>query len=401
VTAFDIDLTDPATYAEGHPFEAYRWLRENAPVWKHPDTDRARGFWVLSRYDDIKSVSRRPNPFSSEEGGVMMEDSDEMSLAVTRLMMLNMDPPQHDRFKLLVSRGFTPKNAKELSGRIDQLAAEIVDDVLARGERTCDFVTDIAGRLPSGLIAEMMGIPRADGERLYELTEIMHTSDETIGSPEAKMAAIGEMLGYAMGVAAQKRAAPANDIASTLVAAEVDGQRLTDDEFAWFFLLLVNAGGDTTRNLVAAGMQLLLDRPDEMRRLRAGLDELIPTTVEEMLRFTTPVMYFRRTLTDDTDIRDVSMAKGDKVLMLYGSANRDPDVFADPDRFDIGRNPNPHLAFGGGGPHLCLGMHVARIEIASLLREVVVRLPDLRADGAPERMQSNFIAGVHAMPVAF
>ncbi len=401
MTEFNIDLTDPETYANGHPWEAYRWLRENSPVWKHPDTDRARGFWVLSRYDDIKSVSRRPNPFSSEEGGVMMEDSDEMSLAVTRLMMLNMDPPQHDRFKLLVSRGFTPKNAKELSGRIDQLAAEIVGDVLARDDRRCDFVADIAGRLPSGLIAEMMGIARSEGERLYELTEIMHTSDDAIAPPEAKMAAIGEMLMYAHGVAADKRVNPGNDIASTLVAAEVDGESLTDDEFAWFFLLLVNAGGDTTRNLVAAGMRLLLENPAEMERLRADPDTMIPQAVEEMLRYTTPVMYFRRTLTGDTVLGDVEMAAGDKVLMLYGSANRDESVFAEPDRFDIGRSPNPHLAFGGGGPHLCLGMHVARIEIAALLREVVLRLPDLRIDGEIERMHSNFIAGIHTMPVAF
>ncbi|HEY4334186.1 MAG TPA: cytochrome P450, partial [Ilumatobacteraceae bacterium] len=401
MTAFELDLSDAATFALGHPWEKYRWLREHAPVWRHPDTERAKGGWVLSRYDDIKSVSRRPNPFSSERGGVMLEDSDEMSLAVTRLMMLNMDPPQHDRFKLLVSRGFTPKNAKELSARIDQLATEIVDDVFARGDGRCDFVTDIAGRLPSGLIAEMMGIPRTDGERLYELTEIMHSGNEELHPPAVKMNAIIEMHTYANGVAAAKRANPADDIASTLVAAEVDGERLTDDEFAWFFLLLVNAGGDTTRNLVAAGMQLLLDRPDEYARVRADPAALIPTTVEEMLRYTTPVMYFRRTLTDDTVLHDTPMAAGDKVIMLYGSANRDEAVFSDADRFDVGRNPNPHLAFGGGGPHLCLGMHVARIEIASLLNEVVQRMPDLRLDGEVERMRSNFIAGIHAMPVAF
>jgi cytochrome P450 len=314
-------------------------------------------------------------------------------------MMLNMDPPQHDRFKLLVSRGFTPRNAQLLAGRMRELAAEIVDDVAGRGE--CDFVHDVAGRLPSALIAELMGIPRADGERLYALTELMHTTDDAVASPEQRALAVFEMLSYAQQVTDQKRSRPGDDIASALVQAEVDGDRLTDAELQWFFLLLVNAGGDTTRNLLAAGLQALFDHPDERARLQADLDALLPTAVDEMLRFTSPVVHFRRTAMHDTEIRGQAIRAGDKVVVFYGSANRDEDVFADPDRFDVGRDPNPHVAFGGGGPHLCLGLHVARLEIATMLRQVLTRLADIEPAGPPQPLASNFIAGVRSMPVRF
>jgi cytochrome P450 len=344
-------------------------------------------------------ISRQPKLFSSYARGVMMPEPDEMGLAANRQMMLVMDPPQHDRFKLLVSRGFTPRNAQNLGPRIAELATEIVDDVIEQGE--CDLVHDVTGRLPSGLIAELMGIPRADGERLYELTEIMHTTDAAVASPEIQLAAIGEMLGYAHGVAERKRVEPGDDIATTLVNASVDGDRLTDDELQWFFLLLVNAGGDTTRNLLAAGIQLLFDHPDERARLLADLDGLMPTAVEEMLRYTSPVVHFRRTAMADTEIRGTRIAEGDKVVVFYGAANRDADVFTDADAFDVGRDPNPHLAFGGGGPHLCLGMHVARLEISIMLRELLARIPDLGPAGEPSALASNFIAGVRTMPVCF
>jgi cytochrome P450 len=262
-------------------------------------------------------------------------------------------------------------------------------------------VHDVAGRLPSALIAELMGIPRADGERLYALTELMHTTDDSVASPEQRALAVVEMLGYAQQVTEQKRAHPADDIASALVQAEVDGDRLTDAELQWFFLLLVNAGGDTTRNLLAAGLQALFDHPGERARLQADLDALLPTAVDEMLRFTSPVVHFRRTAMHDTEIRGQAIRAGDKVVVFYGSANRDEDVFADPDRFDVGRDPNPHVAFGGGGPHLCLGLHVARLEIAIMLREVLTRLPDVEPAGPPQPLASNFIAGVRSMPVRF
>jgi cytochrome P450 len=393
-----IDLTANEVFAGSHPWDQYAWLRANDPVHWHPERD-GPGFWAITRYADIRAISRQPKLFSSAARGVMMAETDEMGLTIQRQMMLVMDPPEHDRFKLLVSRGFTPKNAELLRGRIEELAREIVDDVIERGE--CDLVHDVSGRLPSGLIAELMGIPRADGERLYELTELMHTTDDAVATPEQRQAATLEMLTYAGETAARKRVEPGDDIASALVQAEVDGVGLTDAQLQWFFLLLVNAGGDTTRNLLAAGVQQLFDHPDERARLQSDPDALLGTAVEEMLRYTSPVVHFRRTAMEDTVVRDQPIAAGDKLMVFYGSGNRDEDVFVEPDRFDVGRDPNPHMAFGGGGPHLCLGLHVARIEIAVMLRELLTRLPDLAPAAEPEPLASNFITGVRTMPVAF
>lgn len=395
----EIDLVSPETFARsGHPWDQYAWLRANAPVYWHPEVD-GPGFWAITKYDDVRTISRTPRTFSSYEKGVMLPDPDEMGLMAQRLMMLSMDPPQHDRFKLLVSRGFTPKNAPLLRPRIQELAREIVDTALAKD--SCDFVSEIAGRLPSGLIAELMGMPRQDGERLYDLTEIMHTNDDAVAPPHVKAAAIGEMLGYAQSVADRKRSEPGDDLATLLVNAEVDGDRLTDGEFQWFFLLLVNAGGDTTRNLLAAGLQLLFDHPEQRERLMSDPDGLLGTAIEEMLRFASPVSHFKRTVMHDTEIRGQKLRAGERVVVFYGSANRDEEIFDRPDEFDIARDPNPHVAFGAGGPHLCLGMHVARVELAVMFRELLMRMPHIEPAGPIERMHSSFIAGIHSMPVRY
>jgi cytochrome P450 len=395
----DINLISPETFAAtGHPWEQYAWLRKNSPVYWH-DEPNGPGFWAITKYEDVRTISRLPKVFSSYETSVMLPDPDPMGLYAQRLMMLNMDPPQHDRFKLLVSRGFTPKNAPLLRPKIEELARDIVDAVLAKGE--CDFVTEIAGRLPSGLIAELMGMPRVDGERLYDLTEIMHTNDDAIAPPEIKMNAVGEMLSYAQSVADLKRRSPGDDLATILVNAEVDGDHLTDEEFQWFFLLLVNAGGDTTRNLLAAGLQLLLDHPDQRTKLMGDLDGLLGSAVEEMLRYCSPVTHFKRTAMQDTVVGGQSIKAGERVVMFYGSANRDEDIFENADTFDVARHPNPHVAFGAGGPHLCLGMHVARVELAVMFRELLTRMPHIEAGGPIERMHSSFIAGVHRMPIKY
>ena len=394
-----INLIDPEYFAQhGHPWDQYAWLRANAPVFWHDEPDGS-GFWAITKYDDIRAISRTPKIFSSYETGVMLPDPDPMGLYAQRLMMLNMDPPQHDRFKLLVSRGFTPKNAPLLRPRIEEIAREILDAAMQKG--SCDFVSEIAGRLPSGLIAELMGMPREDGERLYDLTEIMHTNDDAVAPAEVKMAAVGEMLAYGQSVAAIKRKTPGDDLATILVNAEVDGDRLTDEEFQWFFLLLVNAGGDTTRNLLAAGLQLLFDHPDQRAKLVSNLDGHLATAIEEMLRFSSPVSHFKRTVMEDTTIRGQVIKAGERVVMFYGSANRDEDVFENPDTFDITRDPNPHVAFGAGGPHLCLGMHVARVEVAVMFKELLTRLPNVETNGDFERMHSSFIAGIHSMPVKY
>lgn len=392
-----IDLSDPASFAAGQPHDQYRWLRERDPVYRHPERDGA-GFWAVMRYDDVVAVGRDAATYSSYKGGISLGDMAEGELAGARLMMLFKDPPEHTRYRLLVSRGFTPRSAARLAPRIKELAAQIVDRVIERGE--CDLVADIAGELPSFVIAELMGIPLDDGRRLYELTEIMHSADPAL-TPAQRFGATVEMLDYAAGVARAKRARPGDDLASVLVAAEVEGERLSEDEFNYFFLLLVNAGGDTTRNLVAGGMAALFDHPTERRRLQTDLDGLLPTAVDELLRFCSPVVHMRRTATRDTTLGGKRIAAGDKVVMFYGSANRDAAVFPEPDRLDVGRAPNEHVAFGGGGPHFCIGAHVARIEIAAMLREIFTRLPDIAPVGPVEWLPSIFISGPRRLPVRF
>lgn len=313
------------------------------------------------------------------------------------LMMLTMDPPRHSALRTLVSKGFTPRHVARLRERLDCLAAEIVGGVLDRGE--CEFVTDIAGALPSYVIAELLGISHSDGRRLYHLTEIMNS--EHVGeATDTVMQAQIEMFEYASALAQRKRVEPGDDIATALLNAEVDGQHLTGLEFNMFFLLMLNAGGDTTRNLVSAGTLALLEHPDELARLMAD-PALLSSAVEEMLRYVSPVTAFTRTATRDTELHGVRIAEGDRVAMFYPSANRDETHFVDPDRFDIGRNPNPHIAFGGGGTHFCLGANLARVEAAAIFPEILNQMKDLEVIGPVERVRSNLMNGIHSMPVRF
>jgi len=254
--------------------------------------------------------------------------------------------------------------------------------------------------MPSYVIAEPIGIPLDDGRKLYELTETLHAATETRPAGAQAAAAI-EMFTYSAGVLAKKRARPARDLASRLIHTEIEGRRLTDMEFHLFFMLLIDAGSDTTRNLIAGGMLALLERPAELSRLRADLAGLLPTAREELLRFTSPVVYMRRTALADTVLAGERIAKGDKVVMYYGSANRDPAAFTDADHLDVGRTPNHHVAFGGTGAHFCLGAQIARVEIDAMLREILTRLDDLELTCAPEWQASNFISGPRTMPVRF
>lgn len=394
----EINLLDHVQYAtSGPPHELFRRLRVEDPVHWHPEKD-GPGFWAVTKYQDVVRVSRDSMTFSSYRGGTMVPDAEVDALPVLRMMMLNMDPPQHTKLRLLVNKGFTPRMVAQLHDRIHALARSIVDRVVARG--ACDFVTDVAGELPSYVIAELVGIPLDDGRQLYRLTERMHTAAPTEAGKLDVMAAVGEMMAYSHDLRTKKRAQPGNDIASALLAAEVDGEQLTDAEFDMFFMLLINAGGDTTRNLVAGGMQVLIEHPAERAALLNDLTQL-PAAIEEMLRYCTPVIHFRRTATRDTELRGRAIRAGDKVVMFYSSANRDEEIFAAPDRFDITRSPNDHLAFGGGGAHFCLGANLARLEIRALFQQVLTRLPDLRLAGQIERLSSNFINGPRRMPVAF
>jgi len=392
-----IDLLDLRHYTDGPPHAQLRWLRRHAPVFWHAEAD-GPGFWAITRYDDVVRVSRDPATFSSFAGGTMIGDSPPAFLAVMQRMMLNMDPPQHTKLRALVNKGFTPRMVAGLEERIRDLARQIVDAVAARG--ACDFVGDVAGELPSYLIAELVGIPLDDGRRLYALTERMHTTSPVPEGLAAGQAAFGEMMAYATALREAKAARPGTDLASALVTAEIDGQRLSDVEFNMFFMLLINAGGDTTRNLVAGGMLTLLRHPAELAALRAD-PSLVPSAIEEMLRFQSPVQCFRRTAMRDTVLRDHRIDAGQKVVMFYTAANRDEDVFPEPETFDVHRRPNEHLAFGGGGTHYCLGASLARLEIRALFEEVLARMDAVELAGPVEWLPSTFINGPRRMPVRF
>lgn len=390
-----IDLLSSGSFAGGQPHEQFRWLREHDPVHWHAEPDGS-GFWAVTRYDDVRAVGRDPQTFSSKPS-IMIPDGSGMDLG-DHAMMIMADPPQHTRLRRVVAREFVPRAAKLLRPRIEDLARTIIDRVAARGE--CDLVSEVAGLMPSYVIAEMLGIPHADGVDLYALTEAVHAipgeSDGPTG-PEA----VERMFAYASEVWRDKRDHPSGDLASTIVHAAADGRELDELDFQLFFMLLIDAGGDTTRNLVSGGMDALFAHPDQRARLARDVDGMLPTAIEEMLRWVSPVVYMRRTATRDTELRGRAIAAGDKVVVYYGSANRDPEVFAEPERFDPGRTPNEHIAFGGGGPHFCLGAHVARIEIHALLRELLTRLPDIAPAGPTTWLPSNFISGPKAMPVRF
>ncbi len=391
-----IDLIDPASFARGQPHEMFRWLREHDPVHWHAERN-GPGFFAVTRHDHVCEVGRNHGAFSSAPTILIPDPGLGLGLGAQR-MMLTMDPPRHTQYRRLVSREFTPRAARALQPRIAELAAQIVDAVIERGE--CDLVDDIAGELPSYVIAELLGIPLDDGRELYRLTEAIHAAPES-QPPGAAGAAVLKMFSYAQGVIREKRARPRDDLATQLLRAEVDGQRLDEIDFQFFFLLLVDAGGDTTRNLVGGGMLALFEHPDERRRLANSLDALLPSAVEEMLRWVSPVVYMRRTATSDAEVGGTKIRAGQRVVMYYGAANRDPAVFAEPERFDVGRTPNPQIAFGGGGAHFCLGAHIARIEIEAMLREVLTRLPDIEPTALAEWLPSTFISGPKHLPVRF
>jgi cytochrome P450 len=397
VTSTDatIDLLSATSFAHGQPHETFRWLRDNAPVYRHPEPD-GPGFWVVTRYDDVKAIGRDADTFSSEPT-VMITDETGIEIGDHKMMLMS-DPPYHTRLRRVINHEFTPKAASRLQERIESLCRTIVDEVVERGE--CDFMADVAGEIPSYVIAELMGIPLDDGRRLYTLTETIHAAPES-QPPGAGMAAVIEMFNYAHGVAEEKRRAPGDDLATKIVHAEVDGRSLDDIDFNLFFLLLIDAGGDTTRNLLGGGLLALFEHADQRARLQSDLGGNLATAVDEMLRWVSPVIYMRRRATRALTLHDVDIAAGDKVVMYYGAANRDERAFADPDRFDVGRTPNEHVAFGGGGPHFCLGAHIARVEITAMLREVLTRLPDIEPAGPVEWLPSNFISGPRHLPVRF
>ena len=390
-----IDLLSPASFASGQPHAQFDWLRTNAPVQWH-DEPGGKGFWAVTRHADVWAVDRDFETYSSEPTIMITDPASEMGFGGHK-MMLMMDPPEHTAFRKLIRSEFTEPSARLRQRRIQQLARQIVDAVIDRGE--CDFVDQIAGEMPSFVIAELMGLPLEDGRELYKLTEVIHTAPEAL-PPGAGGPAVMKMFEYGSRVIAEKRARPGDDLASRLLACEVDGRKLEDMEFLLFFLLLVDAGGDTTRNLLSGGLLALMENPDQYAWLMADLDARLPSAREELLRWTSPVIYMRRTATRDAVLAGQAIRAGDKVVMYFGSANRDPAVFDRPDVLDLSRPENPQIAFGTG-PHGCLGQHIARIEIDAMLREVLTRMTDFRLAAPVEWLASNFISGPKAMPLRF
>ena len=389
-----IDLLNPTSFDGGHPHEQYNWLRAHAPVYRHDEPDGA-GFWAITRHEDVYAIGRDAATFSNEPT-IMIADGG-VSEASEYKMMLMMDPPEHTAYRKLISREFTQGPARAYDGRIKELAKQIVDAVAERGE--CEFVSEVAGEMPSFVIADLMGLPLEDGRELYKLTEVIHSAPEAL--PEnAIPEAVGKMFAYAQGVLEEKRARPGDDLASRLLSAEVDGRRLADGEFHLFFMLLIDAGGDTTRNLVASGLYELLKAPAQLRALQQNPAALMATAREELLRWTSPVIYMRRTVKQETVLHGQTLNPGDKVVLYYGAANRDETVFEQPHELKLQRTPNRHVAFGGGH-HICLGQWFARLEIDALLTEVLTRLHNIELAGPVTWMPSNFISGVTEMPVRF
>ncbi|WP_223837620.1 cytochrome P450 [Streptomyces venezuelae] len=398
----EIDLLED-TWAHEVPHGQFTRLRREDPVHWHDVPGGHDGFFAVTRHADIKAVSRDPELFSTELGSFFIRDQAPESLQALRLVLLGMDAPRHSRYRSLVSAGFTPRNVRRLADRIAARAADLAGTVEAG--RSFDFVEEIAARLPIETICEMVGVPRADERLIFEWSNRMAGSqdpDLSAGPADSDLAA-AEIYAYCDALAAERRARPREDILTTLVHAEVDGDRLTPDEINMFFVLLCVAGNETTRNLLSATVLALAEHPSVHADLAARPDEeaLWTTATEEFLRWSGSIHNFRRTATRDTTLRGVPIRAGQKVVTYYTSANRDEDVFTDPFTLDVRRTPNEHLAFGGGGPHFCLGAGLARTQIKSLLRALLRRHSRIELTGTPRRVRSDFINGIKHLPVRF
>jgi len=402
----EINLVDPDVYQRGGvPHEALRRLREHAPVFWHADGGAPGwpGFWAVTRRAEIEQVSKTPGTFSSSRPLATFAESSGPATEIQRLIMLNMDPPQHTRQRGFVNRGFTARMVARLEKHIREICDGLIDDVAVRG--TAEFVRDIAAPLPLYVICELMGAPVADRMGLFALSSrLAGFDDPDFRTPpgERALTAGAEMCAYARELAAQRRQQPRDDIVTRLLQPDDAGEVLSASEFEMFFVLLVVAGNETTRNAAAGGMLAFFEHPGQWQWQRLLADPgLIPTAVEEIIRWVSPANMLRRTAVRDTVLGGQRIAEGDKIVLFYSSANRDEDVFDNPFAFDIGRDPNPHVGFGGGGPHFCLGRHLAALELRVLFETIAERMPAIGLDGEVRRLRSNLINGIKEMPVRF
>lgn len=399
------DPTDPDLNEVGIPLREFAELRQTAPVWwvdQKPDASAGfedDGFWAITKHADIAAVSKNSKDFSSHEDGAIIRFAPDMTREQVELqgvMLLNQDPPDHTKLRQIISRGFTPRSINGLHDRLVERAKGIVDEALAKGEG--DFVEEVAAELPLQAIAELLGVPQEDRRKLFDWSNQMLAYDdpEYGGDPEA---ASIEILGYAMGLADQRRSNPQDDIISKLVTADRDGLgQLGDDELGYFVIMLSVAGNETTRNAITHGMQAFFTHPDQWELWKR---ERPDTMVDEVIRWATPVSVFQRTALNDVEVGGTQVKAGDRVGLFYASGNHDEDVFDDALTFDITRNPNPHLAFGGHGAHYCIGANLARLEIKIMFDAIADRMPDIKALGDVSRLRHAWINGIKHLPVKY
>ncbi|MCF8589574.1 cytochrome P450 [Gordonia sp. HY366] len=398
------DFTSPDLLVHGIPMKEFAELRKTAPVWWNAQLPgkgggfHDGGYWVVSKLDDIREISKNADDWSANENGVIMRFEDDMNqeqLDVTKALLINHDPPEHTRMRKIVSRAFTPKAVHALEEKLDEAARRIVSEAAAAGKG--DFVEQVAVDLPLLAIADLLGVPEEDRAKLFHWSNAMMNYDDPDFEPDPLTANM-EILGYGYNIAEQRRKCPADDIITTLTEADIDGQALDETEFGFFFILLTVAGNETTRNAISHGMNAFLDNPDQWELFKK---ERPATAVDEIVRWATPVNCFQRTAKRDTTIGGVEIKQGQRVGMFYGSANYDEDIFDDPYTFNIMRDPNPHVGFGGNGTHFCIGANLARMEINLMFNAIADLVPDITKLGAPDRLRHGWINGIKELQVDY
>jgi len=412
----DIDLSDLELWAR--PWEVreavFRTLRAERPIafFDEPGLDvetvipipPGPGYYAITRHADVVEISRHPELYCSGHSGSTIIDMPPELLEFFG-SMINMDDPRHARLRRIVSAAFSPRMVRSVEDSIEKVADDVLDRVAARGQ--CDFVTEIAARLPLKVICDLMGVPESAYDVVFNRSNVILSMADPEYVPEgddpvlAFMNAGSDLAQLMAELAASRADRPTDDLTSALLHANVDGESLTHAELASFFILLLVAGNETTRNAISHGLWAFTEHPEQRAAWAADFDAVAPSAVDEIVRWASPVIYMRRTVTQDTTLSGHPLRAGDKVVLFYNSANRDEAVFEDPDRFDVRRTPNPHLGFGAAGPHFCLGAHLARREITVMFRELFRRLPDIEASGEPDRLRSNFINGIKHLPCTF
>lgn len=398
------DVFDPDLYVDGIPYDVYARLRSTTPVSWHQepatkDVPAGPGFWAVMGHEDVQHVSKTPDVFSASLGCTQLRDPDPEDLAFLQAMLLNMDPPQHNVLRKTISGLFTPRATRRLMPFVEETTRRLVSEARERGE--FDLVEDVTDTLSLSVLTEILGVPASDRRLFFDWANriIGYTDEEYSGQTNPRSpSSLQDMYAYADTLREYRTRNPGEDVISALVHARVDGRAISDAEFKNFFFLLAVAGNDTTRSALPGGILTLMQHPDQLALLREQ-PELLGSAVEECLRYAPPVISFRRTATRDTVLRDVPITAGDKVVVFYPAANRDPREFADPDTFDIARSPNRHVSFGHG-PHVCVAAAVARLQMSTMLGAFLQHLPGLALTGPVELLASNAVAGIKRAPVA-